>query len=247
MDISIFLILPALATIAFFVKGLTGFGPALIFIPVGALLFAPQPIIVASSFLDLAAGLIMWRTVGSIRKVPFLAGIIGAMAAGTVIGVFLLTWVPADTYRFLLGLVVLLLGLWFALFRSRIHQDRLRNQLPDTCDRKDIGFSTLAGVLGGLFGISGPPILWHLGRRFRMNTFRDLLIVVFVFAAVARIVSFSAAGLVTTESALYAAASAPGLFAGLYLGQKVFLRIDEALFSRSVGAVLVVFAFLLMV
>jgi len=53
---------PGSIAAAFFIKGLTGFGPALIFIPAGALFIALQPIIVASSFLDLVAGLIMWRT-----------------------------------------------------------------------------------------------------------------------------------------------------------------------------------------
>ncbi len=247
MDSYFFLIIPAIAAAAFFIKGLTGFGPALIFIPVGALFFAPQSIIVASSFLDLLAGLIMWRTVRSVQSVPFMLGLVAAMAAGTVAGVLLLSYVPANTFRVLLGMAVFILGLWFAVFRTKASFDRLQVQLPDTCSRKDLGFAGASGVLGGLFGISGPPIIWHLGRQFQMGTFRDLLIVFFVFAAIARIISFSVAGMVNYETMMYAAAGIPGLLIGLYLGTRVFFRIDEAVFSKTVGVALIAFALLLVI
>lgn len=247
MDSYFFLILPAIAAAAFFIKGLTGFGPALIFIPVGALFFAPQSIIVASSFLDLAAGLIMWRTVRTVQSVPFMLGIVAAMAVGTVAGVFLLSYVPADTFRVLLGVAVFILGLWFAVLRTKASFDRLQDQLPEKCSRKDLGYAGASGVLGGLFGISGPPIIWHLGRQFQMSTFRDLLIVFFVFAAIARIISFSVAGLVTYETMMFTAAGLPGLLIGLYLGTRVFFRIDETVFSKTVGAALIAFAILIII
>ena len=239
--------MPAIAAAAFFLKGLTGFGPALIFIPVGALFFAPQSIIVASSFLDLLAGLIMWRAIRSVQSIPFMLGIVTAMVVGTVAGVFLLSHVPTETFRVLLGVAVFILGLWFAVLRTKASFDRLQEQLPEKCSRKDLGFAGASGVLGGLFGISGPPIIWHLGRQFQMSTFRDLLIVFFVFAAIARIVSFSVAGLVNYETMMYAAASIPGLLIGLYLGTRVFFRIDEAVFSKTVGAALIAVALLLIV
>ncbi len=247
MDSCFFLILAAIAAAAFFIKGLTGFGPALIFIPVGALFFAPQSIIVASSFLDLIAGLIMWRTVRSVQSVPFMTGLVAAMTAGTVAGVFLLSYVPTEVFRILLGMAVFILGLWFALFRTRASFDRLQEQLPAKCNRKDLGFAGASGLLGGLFGISGPPIIWHLGRQFHMAAFRDALIVFFVFAALARIISFSAAGLVTAETLMYAAAGIPGLLIGLYFGTRVFFSIDETVFSKTVGFALIAFAILLIV
>jgi len=247
LDSYFFLILPAIAAAAFFIKGLTGFGPALIFIPVGALFFAPQSIIVASSFLDLLAGLIMWRTVRSVQSVPFMTGLVAAMVVGTVAGVFLLSYVPAQTFRVLLGMAVFILGLWFAVFRTKASFDRLQEHLPDKCSRKDLGFAGASGVLGGLFGISGPPIIWHLGRQFRMVAFRDVLIVFFVFGAIARIIAFSVAGLVTSETMIYAAAGMPGLLIGLYFGTRVFFKIDETVFSKAVGAALIAFAILLIV
>ena len=247
LDSLFFLIITTIAAAAFFIKGLTGFGPALIFIPVGALFFAPQSIIVASSFLDLVAGLIMWRTVRSVQSVPFMASLVAAMAAGTAAGVFLLSYVPADTFRILLGITVFILGLWFALLRTKASFDRLQEQLPDRCTRRDLGFAGASGILGGLFGISGPPIIWHLGRQFQMVAFRDMLIVFFVFAAAARIIFFTTAGLVTLESLTYVAAAIPGLLIGLYFGTRVFFSINESIFSRTVGAALIAFAILLIV
>jgi uncharacterized protein len=245
LDSSSLLILTTIAAAAFFIKGLTGFGPALIFIPVGALFFAPHSIIVASSFLDLVAGLIMWRTVRSAQSVPFMTGLVAAMAAGTAAGVFLLSYIPADTFRILLGSTVFILGLWFAIFRTKASFDRLREQLPDKCNRRDLGFAGASGVLGGLFGISGPPIIWHLGRQFQMVAFRDALVVFFVFAAIARIIMFSVAGLVNAETLLYAAAGLPGLLIGLFFGTRVFFSIDEAVFSKVVGAALAALAIFL--
>lgn len=247
MDSILFLLLTAIAAVAFFLKGLIGFGPALIFIPVGALIFNPQSIIVASSFLDLIAGVIMWRSVKSVQSVPFLLGIVAAMAIGTIAGVFLLSYFPTETFKILLGIVVFILGMWFAVFRTKETYDRLQNQLPEKCSRKDIGYAGLAGMSGGLFGISGPPIIWHLGKQFQMSVIRDLLIVFFVFAAIARVILFSAAGMVTHETMLFTAAGIPGLLIGLYLGTRVFLRINESVFSKTAGVALIAFAILLIV
>ncbi|MDI6403099.1 TSUP family transporter [Balneolaceae bacterium ANBcel3] len=245
MESYVLLIIPLIAAVAFYIKGLTGFGPALIFIPLGALIISPQPVIVASSFLDLLAGLIMLRTVQQVKRYSFLTGIIVAMAAGTVAGVYLLSVVPSETLRFLLGGLVLFLGVWFALFRMSGTQEQRLDQLPDRCNKKDLGYSILAGLSGGFFGISGPPVIWHLGRRFQMAAFRDVLIVVFVFAAIVRILLFTAAGLVTLDSMKVVALAIPGLLAGLLLGNRAFLTINEVIFSRVVGTILILLSIML--
>ena len=236
------LLLPVIAFAAFFLKGLTGFGPALLVIPLGSLLFPPYAILVASSFLDLIAGSLLYRTARTETKRGLLFGLVISMVLGTFLGTYALSSVPVENYKVLLGIAVILLGGWFAFLRPNTASDHLRDTLPEDCDRHDLGCSFLAGMSGGLFGVSGPPIIWHFGRRYRKTAFRDLLIVFFAFAAMARVFSFSVAGIVGREAVPYTLASLPGLVIGLYLGNKAFLKIDETRFSQAVGLLLMVIA-----
>jgi uncharacterized membrane protein YfcA len=98
------------------------------------------------------------------------------------------------------------------------------------------------GFCGGLFGISGPPIIWQFGRKFAKHAFRQTLVPIFFAAALARTVTYGCTGLVTTQVLLYVLSALPGLFLGIYLGNKVFFRISEAWFNRVAGLVLIIVA-----
>ncbi len=232
------LALPMIAFAAFYLKAMTGFGPAIVVIAFGSLFIPPHAVIATSSILDFLAGAVLFR--GGAKKAPrFLVGLAAALVVGTILGAFILRSIPPGDFRPIFAVAILSIALWFTFFRARSGTESLRADLPERCDRQDIAWSSLGGLLGGMFGISGPPILWHLGRRYRKEAFRGILITVFVVAALTRVISFSIAGLVDRHVLFYVALSLPGQAAGLFFGNRAFFRLSERRFSVIVGVILI--------
>jgi uncharacterized membrane protein YfcA len=229
-----------IALIAFVIKAMTGFGPAIIFISVGSLFLLPHDVIAASSILDLIAGLVLLRSDSSRGTSRFWLPLAAVIIVGAVAGSIFLDAIPPDPFRLLLGGVIVLLGVWFAIGRIRTGGNHLQTTLPPKPDITDSAITFSGGICGGLFGISGPPIIWHFGRRYAKLPFRQIIVPIFVAAALARVVTYSTLGLVNREVLTYVLAALPGLIAGIYLGNKIFFKLSEAKFSRIVGIVLVI-------
>lgn len=232
------LTLPVIAFVAFSLKAMTGFGPAIVVISLGSLLFPPQAMIATSSILEFIAGAVLFRASVAKESPRFLLVLTAAMVMGTLIGAAALTAIPPAEFKPLLGFAILALALWFALFRARDGGSSLKSDLPKVCDRQDLSYSCLAGLCGGLFGISGPPIIWHLGRRYQKDAFRSILITVFVVEALTRVVIYSVGGLVDGSVLFYLALCLPGLFLGIYVGNRMFFDISERRFNVIVGVIL---------
>jgi uncharacterized membrane protein YfcA len=165
-----------------------------------------------------------------------------AMVAGSIAGAVILTFMPVDGFRVFLGIVVIVLGVWFMLGRGGKDESLLPHTPPETSSKSDIGVSLFSGLCGGLFGISGPPMVYYLGNRLAKSAFRSTLVAVFLFGGIARMGTYTAAGMVGGHTLILAAASVPGVLGGLWLGHHLFVRIPEVWFSRLVGVVLVLSA-----
>jgi uncharacterized membrane protein YfcA len=233
-------LLPCIAFAAFTLKGATGFGPAIVVVSIGSLILPPHLVIAVSAILDTLGGIVLLRYDRSSPSRAFWALLGVAIVCGSILGGVFLRLISPDPFKVVLGITILLLGFWFILVRARDRHGALKSHLPRHCSPADFGITAFAGTLGGLVGIDGPPIVWHFGRRFEKEVLRGILIRVFLAAALARVVTYSAAGLVNPDVLLYTAAAVPGLAAGVWLGNRVFFRISEATFSRITGAVLLI-------
>ena len=54
-------LLPLVAFLAYLLKAMTGFGPAIVFISLGSLFVSPHPAVVTSSILDIIAGIMLLK------------------------------------------------------------------------------------------------------------------------------------------------------------------------------------------
>jgi uncharacterized membrane protein YfcA len=227
-----------IAGAAFFVKALTGFGPALIVVSLGAQILAPHTVIPISAMLDATAGLILSFVdpIHGGRRYWIPPAV--AIVAGSFVGGILMGSLSAELLRLLLGGTIVALALWFALHRARLDPSKLKEGLPERSSLPDAMVSGAGGVLGGLTGISGPPLLWHFGRKLGKRPLRQILIPVFLFAALARVGTYAGTGMITGEVLQAYLVALPGLLLGTYLGNRIFLKIDERTFSRVIGLVL---------
>ena len=224
----------ALAAIAFLgalVFGITGFGAALVTIPLATHLVPLKFALALYVVVDLGAALMVGlenpkNAVRSewVRLVPMIL-------VGTALGVTLLVNLPRAAGMLLLGLFVL----GFALF-SLVRRASSRMISPR--------WAWIAGVAGGitstLFGAGGPPYAIYLSQRgLTKEQFRATLGLATLTSISLRLIAFAATGLLLDPQVWLAALGAvpAGLF-GIWLARRIYLRISRELLMRGVWLLL---------
>ena len=217
-----------------FVAGLSGFAFGLVAASLWLYVLSPlQSASLIIGFGLLVQGYSVWKLRAAIdwhRLWPF---IIGAVV-GVPVGVSLLTWADPKSVRIAVGIILIAYSL-YAYVRPQL---KVATVVPRAADMT-IGF--VNGALGGLTGLAGIVItIWcnlrGLPKDVQRATFQPVAVVVFAIAALL----LGARGALTFETARLFALGLPFLFAGTWLGLKLFGRIDETTFRKIVLALLFV-------
>jgi uncharacterized membrane protein YfcA len=221
--------------VAYFLKGFSGFGPALIFVPTATVLFGPTVAIAGSTFLNLLVGFGMWATMGRpFGEARLVARMVGLMAIGTLAGAGLAGAVPSSYLLALIGIAVTAFGASFLLVHRPIPEGMaLRGS------RALWGACLLGGLTGGLVGISGPFVVAATRPLMDKTTFRRVMVAVMFFEKIVRISVYGAVGIWSDDVlAISAVAAVPILF-GILLGMRAHFRVSERGFSLVIGTILV--------
>jgi len=224
----------ALAAIAFFgsiVFGATGFGAALVAMPLATHLvpleFALALFVLADLGNAFSVGLenpknavrAEWQ-----RLVPMIL-------LGTAAGVTVLVNLPRAAGMLLLGGFVVS----YALYSLFAHQYR------EPISR---AWGWLAGFVGGvtsaLFGAGGPPYVIYLSQRgLSKEEFRATLGIVTMASISVRTVAFLLTGLLLDPNVWLAAALVvPAALAGIAVGRRIFLRASRSVLLRVIAFLL---------
>lgn len=203
-----------------FVQRVTGFGMGIF-----AMLFLPY-FLPSSGMCAAIMGLmsLISSTVNAVKKrghIQWRAMLPMVVAAFLVIpgAVALSAYLPQSVLKRLLGVVLVVLSVYFLFFSKRIHL------------KPTVGSGVAAGVLGGalsgLFSTGGPPAVLYLIHATESNlayfaTIQAYFAMTSVFTTVSRV----AAGIMTGEVLLLSAVALIGNLAGNLLGGKVFDRLD---------------------
>ncbi len=227
------LILLVVTFAAYFIKGFSGFGPALLIVPFFTL-FAGAPVaLTASALLDALAGLVLLREIRKKIDWKFTLTIIAAIYVGSFLGARLIFALPLPLLKRLIGLflgIFILYLLWNPEKRHRVSENRL---WPVT-----LLVSLLSGMSGGLVGMSGPPLVAYLKFRFPKDYFRTQLIVVFFFEKLIRLFVYHTYRLIPAQEWSELIRFVPVLLAGLWVGSRYHTRIGEEKFTRIVALLL---------
>jgi uncharacterized membrane protein YfcA len=206
------------------VRGFSGFGAGLIFMPVGAACLDPKTAagilyvidtILIVPFVARAVGVVEWREV-----LPM-----GIAAMMTVpIGVVVLLHAAPVPLRWGLSIAILLsVGLLAAGYRYR----------GPTRPALSIGVGTIAGFLSGAVQIPGPPVLvYWLARDIVSTTMRANAIVFFCFTTVVSGIGYLATGIFTADVLARAAVLFPVYAAGMFIGSRMFGWASESTYRR---------------
>jgi len=224
----------ALAPIAFaggFIQGLTGFGSALVTIPL-ATFFVPLPFALAVfAIVDFANGLRLGLENPRNAILGDIARMVPLMIVGIVTGTTLLVNLPRQASLLALGVFVLC----YAVYSLS------RRGAPAIVSRNWAFFAGFCGGLSGtLFGAGGPPYAIYLSHRpLSKEQFRATMTLTTIFSIGLRLVAFAVTGLLMQDGVwIAAAASIPaGLFA-IYFASKIFRAISREMVMRGVAVLL---------
>lgn len=215
--------------VASFIRGLAGFGLAIILVPVLALALTPVEAVLTTNVVAmLIGGIELPRLLREAERSVWV--IIGLVLLTTLPGLALLAATPADIARLLIALVAL--SAFFAvLFPVR------EAKQPGMVTTGLTGAAT--GILTGFAGMPGPPVVpYYVGRAIPRQMAKSSMILIFTFAALIGIGSGVALGRMEWRLALLGAMLLPVVLIGTWLGRKADGRVSDRAWRIFVGVVL---------
>jgi uncharacterized membrane protein YfcA len=220
----------AIAFVSGTARGFSGFGSALIFMPLASSLAAPRLVAALLLVIDFfaAAPLVpnAWKQAD--RKATAIM-VCGALV-GVPVGTYFLSRLEPVTTRwiisgFVLALLLLLLSGW--RYRGKDHATI------------SVGIGGLSGFCSGLAQTGGPPIVGYwLGRPIASTIARANILLFFGASDFFSVVSYSLTGLITADSLKFSLVVGPVYAIGVWFGASLFGRASETVF-RAICYVLI--------
>ncbi len=160
-----------------------------------------------------------WRHIEWHKLLPILATFIIA----SYFGVQLIAVTSDSVLKKVLGIILIVVALYFLFIRSRIS---LKPSLPT-----QIGMGALSGIMGGTCGMQGPPaVLYFIAATSQKEAYIAITQAYFLIGNLAMTLYRAREGFLTAEVGTAWCYAALAVIAGTYIGSLVFRRISiEAL------------------
>jgi uncharacterized membrane protein YfcA len=210
------------------VAGLSGFAFGLVAASIWLYILDP----LQAATLIIAYGLIVqgysvWKLRHALDWKKLWPFVLGA-ALGVPVGVGILTWANPAHVRMGVGTFLVFYSL-YALIRPAMAPIKAGGGAADA----GVGF--LNGVLGGITGLAGILVTIWCGLRgwskdVQRTVFQPVAVAIFLMSAV----WIGAKGAITADIVKLFLMGLPALFAGTWLGLKLFGRLNEAAFRKIV-------------
>lgn len=218
------------ALAAAFVRGLAGFGMAILLVPVLGLAIPPAEAVVTANWLGIFIGLVGLRALlGGSERSAFTIG--GLAMVATPLGVWLLSVTDPALARMIIALVALgAFGLVLLPKRPDGHQ-------PSAIETGGTGIA--CGVLTGFAGMPGVPVVpFYLRRQIAPQLARASMMTIFLATSIAGVGSALVLRVATWRELSLAALLFPAVLAGNALGNKTFGKVSDTAWRLFVGFVL---------
>ncbi|HZD92084.1 MAG TPA: sulfite exporter TauE/SafE family protein [Pseudolabrys sp.] len=218
------------ALIAAVVRGFSGFGAALIYVPLTAAIYSPQVAVASFALIDFTC--VAPYAVRAFRECHW-REVLPAVAAGFVL-VPLGTMTQAALSPLVLRWAMALLVLMFVALLASGWRYPFKPSTPAA-----IGAGALSGFFGGAAQLAGPPmILYWLGSPTTAAHVRANLLVYLVLLVLALMGNYAWHGLMTPETIALSVMTWPVYIVALWLGARLF-RGSSDKFYRKVAYVIV--------
>jgi uncharacterized protein len=222
---------------ATFIRSALGFGEALIAVPLLALSMPVQVAAPLAVLVSITVAVVVviqdWRQV-HFRSAGWL---VLSTLFGIPLGLLLLKTVPESVVKSILGAFIIAFALYSLTGRKpELHNDRLAPL-----------FGFTAGILGGAYGMNGPPlVIYGVLRRWQPAQFRATLQGYFLIASIVGMAGYAATGLWTRTVSNYFLLSLPLALIAVFLGHAIHRRLSSSRFLICVNVGLAVIGVLLL-
>ena len=205
--------------VATVIRSAFGFGEALVAVPLLAFVLplrvaAPLAVLVS---ITVAAIVVIqdWKKIHLVST----SWLVFSTLFGIPVGLFLLTSRHQGAVKGALALIIILFSIYSLIGRAPVELPRDNHAWLAGC-----GFA--AGVLGGAYGMNGPPlVIYGAMRRWSAQHFRATLQGYFLPASIIGMVGYWLAGLWTQTVTHYYLLSLPVTVVGVFLGRVINHRI----------------------
>lgn len=212
----------AIAFVSGTARGFSGFGAALIFMPLASSMAAPKLVAPLLLIIDFVAALPLlpnaWKQADRRATAVMVAGAL----IGVPIGTYFLTRLEPVTTRWIIsGFVAALLALLLSGWRYRGEE-----QASIT-----VGIGGLAGFCSGLAQTGGPPIVGYwLGRPIPTVIARANIMLFFGASGSCSAVAYAVSGLINADAIKFSLVVGPVYAIGVWFGASLFGRASETVF-----------------
>lgn len=214
----------AIATGAGAIRGITGFGGAMVMTPPFAWLYGPAFAVPVALLLEsVAASPMLVQTRRAVRW-PIIGPIVGTACVAAPLGAWILVVADAVTLRRAIAAIVIVFSLLLLRGWRYAGSPRLATS---------IAVGALSGTMAGATSIGGPPvILYLLSGPERVETTRANLTLFVAVTSLAGLLALWAAGVLTQTALLAGVLLAPGYYLGLLGGARLFPRFSDRRFRQ---------------
>lgn len=214
------------------VRGFTGFGSALVMVPVLALLWSPTAAVTTALGLGVvgscqlvpkALPLVRWRDLGPM---------VLALALCTPLGTAILIGVEPEVVRKIIAALILIITV---IMLRGWQYNGPRGALPGAAA------GAIGGIINGIAAIGGPvSVLYLLALKEEAATQRANIVVQVSLMGVFGLGYLALAGQIGASDLIHIAALAIPMLIGTWTGGKLFLRLPATVFRAIVMWVLIV-------
>ena len=212
----------AVAFISGTARGFSGFGSALIFMPLASSMAAPRLVAALLLIIDFVAAAPLLPNAWQKADRKATAVMVAGALIGVPIGTYFLSRLEPVTTRwiisgFVFALLLLLLSGW--RYRGKDHAAIA------------VGIGGLSGFCSGLAQTGGPPIVGYwLGRPIPSVIARANIVLFFGASDFFSAVSYAATGLITLDAIKFALVVGPVYGIGVWFGASLFGKASETVF-----------------
>ena len=223
------------------IRSTFGFGEALVAVPLLALripVAVAAPLAVSISVVVAAVIVAQdWRKI----EMRSAAGLVIASLFGIPLGLLALARMNDAAVRVVLGLVIVSFSAYSLIAKQKLHLKEDHRSLL-------IAAGVISGVLGGAYGMNGPPLaIYGSLRRWSPQHFRATLQGYFLPASILGLIGYAAIGLWTAAVTRYLLLSLPAALGAILLGRSLNRRLRGDRFFRFVYLGLIVIGGVLVV
>ena len=221
------------------VQGLSGFGSALVAVPILAIVLPADTLVPLMVLLGVFISAFNLLSLHHALSISPVLPLLGGYLLGTPLGLLFLAWAPEALVLGSLGLLIsLYAGLSLAGRQPKAAWLRYRG----------IAIGTLSGALGAAYSTNGPPVLLHVAAQEEWNADRRkaVLALFFLLASLITASAHALSGLITGDVLLWLWWGLPPLVGGTLLGILLYRRLGERDYRRLTLVIILVAGLMLM-